>query len=703
MLKLRTILLYDQIYLILVLIILLYAFIDVKYNIRYSKYLGNEKVIVGYLNDYYIDGNKLTINLKAQEIVIGNYYFKTVDEKNNFIDHYFLGDQIKLTGLLIKPKGNTVFNLFDYHDYLYHHHIYYLFKIENIIKISNNHLLSYQIKQTIINRINHINNVSNYLKTFIMGNTKDIDNNTLTSYQIIGISHLFAISGMHIGLLSIILLTLLTKLKIAEAKRYLLVTIFLLCYMYLTNYSPSVMRATIFFILYSINKIYYFNIKSINIFFLTLSIVVLIDPHIIYDIGFQFSFTISFYLILFQALINKYNSYLTKLLMVSFIAFMSSLPIVIVNFYQINIFSIIFNLIFVPLISIIIFPLSLITFILPFLANLLILLINIMEYLALSLSHIKIGIIILSKPNLILIVIYYIVITYTLYVFRYQSYYFIYIIFLIAIHHLSSFVIPYPSLTMIDVGQGDAILIRLPFNQGNILIDTGGKQTFNTESWTKQNNNFSLATSTLIPYFKSIGITSIDYLIITHHHDDHIGEALNLINNFKVKHIILNKSEVSKQFINHQKINHYYFGNSDILTINKYKFYFLNPSQIGKDLNDNSLVIYTVINNKGVLLTGDISSSIEKQIINEYKLKNLYILKVAHHGSDTSTSELLLKTLRPKYALISVGLNNKFNHPSQVIIDRLNNYHIKTYLTSKNGSIYYRFYTKTMVIKLCPS
>jgi len=710
LLKLRTILLYDTFYIILVIFILLYSLINVNIS-KNSRYSGNETKLRGFIKNYNIDGNKLTIYLREKETVIGTYYFDKETDKEEFIKNYKLGDFIEVIGAMKLPKENTVFNLFNYRKYLYNKDIFYLFDIIDIKKIKSNTNIFIMLKQNIIDYINNFEYSKEYLKAFIIGNTKNISAQVLDNYQIIGITHLFAISGMHISLLTLILIYVLKKINVCEYKRYLLVFVFLFFYMFLTNYSPSVLRASIFFILSSINKNFYFNIKSINLFYLTLVTTLLINPYFLFDIGFQFSFIISFYLILFQSLINKYKPYTIKLFLISCISFIVSMPILMYHFYEINILSILINMIYVPFITLVLFPLSLITFCFPPLDSILSLLIELMEYVSLVISDISIGVVIFSKPNLITISIYYLVITYVFYMYNKNKIFSVsYLILLVIIHYYSSNFNNYVDFTMIDVRQGEALLIRLPYNKGNILIDTGGRYIVNMDSWKRRNRRYSIAKNTLIPYFKSLGIREIDYLIVTHGHFDHMGEGINLVDNFKVKNVIFNKannSKIEKEFIDYlsdKKVNHYFYQNKDILNISGYKFYFLNPFLSStEDLNDSSLVIYTNFNNKSLLLTGDISAKVENKIINEYNINDLYILKVAHHGSITSTSESFLDAINPKYALISVGYNNKFNHPDKLVIDRLQKRNIKIYMTSIHGSIKYKFYRKKTVIKICLS
>jgi competence protein ComEC len=345
-----------------------------------SKYNINDNLIRGYIHNYIIDGDKLTIELKGKENIVASYYFKTEEEKNSFI--LSLGDNIEIKGKLTIPQGRTVFNLYSYKNYLYHKRVYYLIQVESIKLIKNNNKLQYAIKNWVINTIEKRKYSSNYVRAFILGDTDYINDKVNSSYQFNGVSHLFAISGSNISFLAIIILFILKKCKIDELKRYIIVILFLLFYMFLTDYSGSVLRATIFFIFLSFNRIYYFHVKIINILLLTIFTLLVANPFLIYDIGFQFSVVICLYLILFQSLIIKYKHFIMKTFIVSFIAFLGSIPISIYNFYQINVLSPIINIIFVPLVSFILFPLSLITFIFPIFDSILFFFIKIMEILS---------------------------------------------------------------------------------------------------------------------------------------------------------------------------------------------------------------------------------------------------------------------------------------------------------------------------------
>ncbi len=683
--KLRIILQSNYFYLFLMLFVAILLYFNVCDK---SKYDINDDVIIGTITSYYIDTDKLVITIFGKEKVLCNYYFK--DENNTF--DYELGDKIKLFGKLKLPSNNSIFNGFNYREYLKYERINYIFDIDEIIKISNNKSIMYKLKNGIINIINKSPN-KDYLHTFLLGNNKYIDKEVMESYKINGISHLFSISGMHISLLSMIILKLLKNYKFKKE----VVILFLLIYMTLTDFLPSILRSGIFFILIYLNKKFNLNISMFKLMIILLFICVLIDPYIVYKIGFQYSYTISFYLITFNQLINKSKNKLYKLFIVSFISFIVSVPITINNFSQINVLSIFLNIFFVPIVSSIIFPLSLITFLFPFFNNLFTILINIFELLSITFSKIDNFIFIMSKISTLFIIIYYIIISITLYFLSKNKYkYIVSLTFIFVIHYNITIFNKGLEITYIDVGQGDSIFIKFPNDKSNILIDTGGKVTYGNLK-----NNYSVGKN-IVDYLKSMGIRKLDYLIITHGDFDHMGDSLYLIDKFKVENVIFNCGEfnaLEKELIkklNKKKVN--YCSCIKELNIGKYKLDFLN-TKVYDNENDNSNVIYTELNGYKFMFMGDAGIEKEKDILDKYNLANIDVLKVGHHGSKTSSSKGFIDEIDPKYGVISVGKNNRYGHPNKEVLNNLDN--SKIYRTDQDGSIMFKIKNNKLKIETC--
>lgn len=678
--------------LILLIISLMYSFC---FNITFKSKYTDENVIYGYINYYLIDGDKLSLELYGKEKILCNYYFSNIDELNEFKNIYKLGDYIKVEGSLKEPSKNTIFNNFNYKEYLRYEKINYLFDINKITKLRNNNKLRYKIKNTIIDNIDKSIN-RNYLYTFILGNNKYIDKEVMDSFRKNGISHLFAVSGMHISLISLILLKIFDKFKFKN----LLVMFFIIFYMFLTDFSPSILRAGIFFILLFFNKKFNLKISNVELMLILFPICIFIDPFIIYKIGFQYSFIISFTLILFSEIINNIDGKIKKLFTISFISFIVSIPITVNNFYEINILSIMLNIFFVPIVSSFILPITFLSLLIPL--ELFKNIIDIFEIISLSLSKIDLFVITLSKINIFVIILYYIVIYYVLYRMKLKKYKSVLLLILII---FVQFI--YPSfnnnmeITFIDVGQGDSIFMKFPNNKFNVLIDTGGSIKYEKENWKNRNSNYSISKS-IITYLKSIGVSKLDYLILSHGDYDHMGEAVNLVENFKVEKVIFNCGEFNEleqdliKVLDKKKIP--YYSCIKELNIDDTKLYFLNNKDYGNE-NDNSSVIYTKLNNHKFLFMGDAGVEVEEDLIEKYNIQDIDVLKVGHHGSKTSSSKNFINEINPKYSIISVGKTNRYGHPNKEILNNLDT--SKVYRTDQDGSIMFKVWNDKLKIETC--
>lgn len=665
--KLKTILQSNIITIFIFLITVFYILFYLN-NKPESKYTKNENIITGYIYECDRKEDKIVLKVKGKENILVNYYDDFKCE---------LGSYIKAYGEIKKPEKNTNFYLFNYQNYLLTKKINYIFKADKIEKINTKIPFIYQIK----NYLNkHIENYKSkpYLEALVLGKDDNIKENVIESYQTNGISHLLAISGAQITLFSCGLLFILSKL-FSKNTSYLFTIMFLLFYLFITNFQSSILRAVAFFIILTINKQFELKVSTLKLLIITLCTLLIINPYLIYSLGFILSFTVSFFLILFKGLINKYQNYFSKTLVISLIAFLSSAPIIINSFFKINLLSPIINLYFVPLVTFIIYPLALLIFIFKPLDNIFLNIVTIMEKASLKLSNIDILNLSMSHINIIFFIIYYLIIIFILYNWQKGRNYVIVFFIILLIHHNINYLNPYSTLTMIDVGQGDSFLLKLKHNKANILIDTGGIASYDDRK------PYDIAKNILIPYLNAEGVNKLDYLIITHGDFDHGGMAKNLIKNFKIKHIILNREnnnlekEIIKKFKG--KITNISEG---IIKIENITLNFLNGLNT-YDENKASLIIYTNIENRNILLMGDATKESENYILNTYNLPKMDILKVGHHGSNTSTSKKLIKKISPKISLISAGKNNIYGHPHQETLKKLKNSDV--YITKKDGAV----------------
>lgn len=678
MLRLRKILLCNYLYYLIFLLSVIYTaiFINIKHEFKLNL---NSKILIGRVESISLSENKLSLIVKNKEKVKATYYLTNKDEIH-LIKQIHLGDKVRLEGEFSLPLTNKDEYSFDYERYLKTKKIYYLFKIEKLSVISSSKNIFLHIKEFVINRCK-----DKYLKVFVLGDKSSLDSSVVRTYQDLGISHLFAISGMHVSLLSTMLLKLLKWLKVKEDNRLKIVSCILLFYLFLTTFSVSILRAVLFFICFSFNKIYYTYIDSKNIFLLVAAISLFINPFYIYDVAFIYSYSISFSLIVMANFINSFKSYFKSLFVTSIISFLVGIPTSLYFFNQLNFLSIIYNLFYVPFISYIVFPLALISFLVPQVLKVFELSVSFLEFTASTLSKITFSKLIFCSCNTLIYFIYIILIICILKLISFSNKRVVLIfILLLVFHYFIPTLFDKNYLMMIDVGQGDSILIH---SKGkNMLIDTGGIETYQNKSF-KSSNDSKVVINTTIPLLKKLGISKIDYLVLTHGDFDHAGEAINLIRNFNVDKIYLNQGKFNslekKIIMNHKKT--FQIAEKDLIKLGRISLISLNKAF--DDENDSSTILLMYYKNIKILLTGDASIKSEKYILDTYDLGHVDILKLGHHGSKTSTDEDLLKEIRPSLGLISCGKNNKFNHPHKVTIEKLKKYRVNYLRTDIEGSI----------------
>ncbi len=600
--------------------------------------------------------------------------------ESNIIEKVEIGDVLSLYGELEEYTPNTNFNLFNYRAYQNIRGIFYKINIKEykLINKSNNIVLN--IKKFIKNRISNLKS-RDYLESFILGDKSYISKDIKNTYTYLGIIHIFSISGMHIS----ILVELINKINKKNNIRKSICTYLLLFLYYLLIESISLLRTIVFIIVKDINKYFNLNISKYRIISISILLILILRPYTIYEIGFYYSSIISIGIYLSTKRLNKINNKVLKTIYISFIAFLLSLPLNIYSYYEINLLAVLYNIILVPIISLLIFPLSLITFIFPIFDDILLFLLNLFNNIADIFSMIDTSII-LKKPSILIIIIYYIIIIIVLT--KPKTFYLLIITLLI--HKNINYIIPSTYVIFLDVGQGDSILIH--DRDYNILIDTGGKV----------NSEYEITSNITTKVLKSFGIEKLDYLILTHGDYDHMGEAVNLVNEYKVDKVILNCGELNEleeeliKTLNEKQIT--YYSCIKELKINNNLLHFLNTREYDNE-NDNSSVIYTNLYGVKLLFMADAEKEKELDIIEKYNINDVDILKVGHHGSKTSSNKEFIDEIKPKYSIISVGKNNRYGHPNKEVLDNLKESII--YRTDQDGSIMLNIKNNKLIIDVC--
>ncbi|MBE6547617.1 MAG: MBL fold metallo-hydrolase [Ruminococcaceae bacterium] len=236
------------------------------------------------------------------------------------------------------------------------------------------------------------------------------------------------------------------------------------------------------------------------------------------------------------------------------------------------------------------------------------------------------------------------------------------------------------TIHFIDVGQADCVLIMTP--QGNMLVDSGT----------------SSSEGKLENYLTDLDITSFEYLVITHPHDDHIGGADMIIRNFDVRNIMMsdmgNEEELANEIVSlasQYEINVIYPDSGYNFSLGECQNTVIAPNSEYDEydeVNSTSIVLKCQIDKRSVILTGDAEADSEAEMIAKYgNFLDCDILKLGHHGSKTSSSYRFLEITSPEYAIACCGEDNTYGHPAAEVKYRLNMFGITLLSTDKEGSI----------------
>ena len=660
----------------------------------------SDKIEGDYFNTYTIKISKINTSNKFKNVKL---LLRTKKE-------FSYGDEISFTGNYVKGEVQRNYLGFDYSEYLKTLEIYGICenaKDERIIKKNNLNKANLFLHDTILRIKQNIEIMlkkeeANLLIALITGDNK-VSDKIKDDFRNSGIYHMLAISGMHMAYIILILDKITTKLSISKNKKKWIQIIGIILFIQLSTKSISILRAGIMSILSLFAVISKRKSDTINNICIAMLIFLFLNPFSIKNISFQLSFGGVIGIVLLN---DNYKKLLVKLnikgkISESIASILSAqtmiIPVIILNYHTISLTFIVSNLLAGLLIGIIIIY-GLIITVISFLSiqisviiskplNILIqMLINIAHYGAL-LPFSRIYVI---RPRIpIIIIYYYLILELTILkkikykqvkeIFNFIINKKIYLIVIVIL--IVNIVIPKDlRIYFIDVGQGDSTLIVTPQNK-RILIDSGGSL------------NYDVGNEILLPYLLNRGIKRIDYIIISHFDTDHVGGLLEIIKELKVGKIIISKqAENSKNFqefikiVKEKNINVIIVGASDarpqILQIEK-DIYFdilwpIDSKLIAENsLNNNSIVCKLHYKKISMLFTGDIEEVAERGILKEYEnnlsILNSTILKTAHHGSKTSSTQEFLKAVSPKIALIGVGKNNKFGHPSGEVIKKMEN------------------------------
>jgi len=693
--------------------------------------------------------NKIKFYLKTDKIFVFNKTFNTktkilinLDLYNDIENKIHIGDYIKLKGKIRTPQESSNPYQFDYKNYLLNNDCAYVFYGENVtfekikeVKFSKNleddwYLILRKFENT-RNKILkvHSKNIKSpnleILGGIVFGNeTINPDEEIKESFKNSGLLHLLAASGLNVALIFGIWYWLCNMIKFPYNLSIVSGCVFIILYTFMTGFPPSILRASLMLLFILIGKLIDRSSNSIALIFFVGFLILLFNPKMIFDIGFQLSFVVTFGLIVCcPVIISKFDKWdkkykekykkssriqkyflflfspssLASIITVPLIAQIWVAPLQMHYFNTFAPYSILANIIVVSFIGILSFIgfISSIIALIPYLNEPIVFLFDFIANPLLTLL-IKISLFFSSFKNSLISVN-------SLNVFQIFNFWIVVLLFIlnlknnfknkkhIIIFKISILIFIFSfikfdyfknnlEIIMFDVQNADSFLIKTPKNK-YILIDTGKKAY----------RGFSSGEAIINRYLKNERINKLDIMIITHFDVDHSGGAVDILKNNKVNQIFIqretDKSQTSKEIINYlkdNKLNYKIAKNNE--TIYQEKNLILKTFT-NFDIDENEASIISLLNykNQNILFMAD--SGIKGFKINQkYMPDKILILKIGHHGAKNVINNDMIKKLKPDYALISTGIN-KYGHPHYSTISLLEENNIKMISTKNYGFV----------------
>lgn len=662
-----------------------------------------------------IDGDYLQLEGElsfngVERQVRADYYFNSEQE----LLYWQRNDQfltLIVSGTLERPSERTNLHGFDYRKLLRSRQINQLLTIESIDEVEQGAapwydllslLASFRKRLLIYCEERFSETTATYCRILLFGD-RNGDSELTDVFNELGILHLFSLSGMHVLFFFRFFRTSALRTGMLVEHYFWLQLLASFLFAALTGFPVSVLRALFQSNLSEANRRFQLGCSSLDIWSLTLFLATITQPFTLFSLAGQYSYFLSFFILFIPPMLKSVPFRILQQFCFSALLSVFTLPLLAVTSYEWQPVGIFLTFLLLPLFEYMLLPSLTFLFGASFLVNM-----NIVELLMEGfLQRLNEVFYWLGERNSFSVVIGHI-----------PSFLFFSALFLVLLlvgSHMKSwrlsslfllFVFLFTNqkyllqkgiVAFIDVGQGDSILLQAPFHQETILIDTGGRLGFAKEEWRQRKNQKSNAEYTVIPFLKSRGVSRLNKVFITHADADHMGDLLTLSNQIVVEQIYFPKgaeidsyfAEVLRQMV--QKGTKAY----PILARQRIDSYFrlsvLAPSTQGKGKNNDSLVLHAKIADRSFLFTGDLEAEGEESLRRAYPEIPVDVLKVGHHGSNSSSSKTFIEQIKPAEAIISCGVNNRYGHPHEEVIETLLENSTDIFRTDKNGMIYYEW------------
>lgn len=700
-----------------------------------SNFIGKQEnvEVIGFVDkEPVISANNMVLRLEVYSIKKNGIEIETkgkIQVRSHRVKEILYGDEIQCIGILKKPKGKRNPGGFDYREYLRREGIYGILYVKGkdelkVLRQGNGNFILAKFVYPLRRKMHEIfdktckdKEEKALLEGIILGKKTSFTQETLKAFADTGTIHILAVSGFNVGVVALVFFIFFRLLLIPWRICRVLLLFILFFYALLTELSPSVLRASIMFVVFILGILIERETDIYNTISIAGFLILLFLPLSIFDIGFQLSFMATLGIIfLYSKFFSLFPDYIRDgrfiiykwiagAFCVSLSAQIATAPITLLYFYRFSLISPFANLIIAPIVT---FSTALgfatsfggmihieIGRIFSFFNGFLLefLLKAVYFFGSLPYSSIRMGI-----PNPVFLIPAYFVfcggIVYVRKNFLAKGAVILSLIIFLLIFIIGSVKSKSEnvSVTFLDVGDGDACFILFP-NQKNLLIDTGGRSL-----------EFDAGERLIAPFLWDSKIRVIDGIVFSHPQVDHIGGSIFILDNFRVNRILQSAvdyktktNEIIKDKILKKKIRSDTLWAGDTLLFDeKVKVQILHPSlefikEMNRDpipeVNNASVVLKIIYRDVSFLFTGDVGKEIDSLLVSsEYGIRST-IVKVPHHGSLTGSSSIFVRSVSPKIAIVSVSESNRYGFPKEAVVKRYKESDTKFYSTGECGAV----------------